>query len=534
MSASTTLQHVIILILRCSLFIFCRKFLLGSLYQDLRSLSYADTSFTGTGDVDAAHDSDNEIELPTTSARTTLPRVNTAPQSAMAFATDLFLPKLHEGKATMQSSLAQTSFSLCFEEGCILFLLVMCQAIGIFDANVRDTHWHISLFIIVFLVIILIPLLQCFLFTYREDTWHTLKPGMRLSLTLVPFLLYLFAFSYVPLPAHMEGAGFFTHALARMTVLGTLLLGLLSGFGAVSTAWSFQPFAGTSKVVTDKDINSAVAALDRVRSDLSQRLNDARLNEAPEPSSSWLPTGFFKGPSGSSALRQEIDGLRALESQMSRNVDALRTRRDELDFRKTLKGRFWTTIGKAFAIYCVVRIISSIRNVLFGPSAEGGTSSPDIITYLLARFVALFPSIPFSSEQVASLSRQISLLLVGCIILSSVRTILWQVGRLVRSSSRTMGAAFLLLFLAQLMGTYLLSTLIQIRTSFPSVPESSLPSEDDTVSSSSSTPPHNLFTSLPEYQLFGRLFDASFLAAAAITAAGIWAHRQLNRAEIFS
>lgn len=133
MSASTTLQHVIILILRlvtspiarfshsallyrCSLFIFCRKFLLGSLYQDLRSLSYADTSFTGTGDVDAAHDSDNEIELPTTSARTTLPRVNTAPQSAMAFATDLFLPKLHEGKATMQSSLAQTSFSLCFEE----------------------------------------------------------------------------------------------------------------------------------------------------------------------------------------------------------------------------------------------------------------------------------------------------------------------------------------------------------------------------------------------------------------------------------
>ena len=37
-----------------------------------------------------------------------------------------------------------------------------------------------------------------------------------------------------------------------------------------------------SNFVTDKDINSAVAALERVRSDLSQRLRDARLTEVPE------------------------------------------------------------------------------------------------------------------------------------------------------------------------------------------------------------------------------------------------------------
>jgi hypothetical protein len=59
-----------------------------------------------------------------------------------------------------------------------------------------------------------------------------------------------------------------------------------------------------------------------------------------------------------SALLLEIDGLRALESQMSRNLEALRRGRDELEYRKTWKGRIWIVFGKIFALYCVVRIIS--------------------------------------------------------------------------------------------------------------------------------------------------------------------------------
>jgi len=54
-------------------------------------------------------------------------------------------------------------------------------------------------------------------------------------------------------------------------------------------------------------------------------------------------------------------------------------------------------------------------------------------------------------DEVASVSRQLSLLLVGFIILSSVRLILERVGRVLKVSSRTLSAAFLLLLLAQLM-----------------------------------------------------------------------------------
>ena len=69
--------------------------------------------------------------------------------------------------------------------------------------------------------------------------------------------------------------------------------------------------------------------------------------------------------------------------------------------------------------------------------------------------MALVPSINIQMDEVASVSRQLSLLLVGFIILSSVRLILERVGRVLKVSSRTLSAAFLLLLLAQLMVCHL-------------------------------------------------------------------------------
>ena len=94
----------------------------------------------------------------------------------------------------------------------------------------------------------------------------------------------------------------------------------------------------------------------------------------------------------------------------------------------------------------------SIRNLLFGtPTSGEGNSSPDLIASVLVHIVALVPSIDIHMDDVASVSRQLSLLFVGFIILSSVRLILERVGRVLKVSSRTLSAAFLLLLLAQLM-----------------------------------------------------------------------------------
>ena len=63
-------------------------------------------------------------------------------------------------------------------------------------------------------------------------------------------------------------------------------------------------------------------------------------------------------------------------------------------------------------------------------------------------------------------------------------------------------------------GIYLLSTLVQLRTSFPPPP-----AHPDTDPDTGTV---NLFATLPEYQLVGALFDGAFLLAAALSALGRW------------
>jgi len=169
-------------------------------------------------------------------------------------------------------------------------------------------------------------------------------------------------------------------------------------------------------------------------------------------------------------------------------------------------------MGHGFAVYCVFRIISSVAN-LVGPvrSRDSTSTSSDIVTQLLVYGVSLFPSINLQKDQVASVARQVSLVLIGAIILSSLRQLMSGVKRVLRVTNRNLGASMMLLLLAQIMGIYLLSTLIQLRTSFPS---------SDTE--------ENLFKTLPEYVVFGGTFDGSFLVAAVVTGFVRWLDDKVN------
>ena len=60
-------------------------------------------------------------------------------------------------------------------------------------------------------------------------------------LYLIPNFLFLLALSYVPLPKGMPAHNVLASTLSRLTVIGTVILGGLSGFGAIDTAWDFFP-----------------------------------------------------------------------------------------------------------------------------------------------------------------------------------------------------------------------------------------------------------------------------------------------------
>lgn len=122
-----------------------------------------------------------------------------------------------------------------------------------------------------------------------------------------------------------------------------------------------------------------------------------------------------------------------------------------------------------------------------------------------------------------------------------------SLSKILRLTSKTVGAGFLLLSLGQLFvspsvvrligltvrkkkkkATYVISLLIQLRTSLPpTLPESDPFSNhgnytgmdyDDQSSIDLSQRDDSLLSTLPDFRVFGRLFDIMFLLAAATTA----------------
>lgn len=58
------------------------------------------------------------------------------------------------------------------------------------------------------------------------------------------------------------------------------------------------------------------------------------------------------------SLQREIDGLRALEYQMDRNLEEMRKLVSASKYNETIGGRILHIAGTVFAVYCVFRSIS--------------------------------------------------------------------------------------------------------------------------------------------------------------------------------
>ncbi|KAI0331388.1 hypothetical protein GY45DRAFT_1322435 [Cubamyces sp. BRFM 1775] len=511
MSEVYNVQSAGLLVVRAALFYACRRYLLRNLYHDLQDLSAKAASDSGTPVTVVFDAGDTELE--------TLPTPSTSAASKPSTAR----------KRPFHSALSRALFALCFSETCMLFLLLILQALDLSSPIVRLIHWRISLAVLLVAIVLVIPL------SYSIVLSNGSNPGVsptsqgvispRLALYLIPNVLFLLALSHIPIPAGMQAHSILASTLSRLTVVGTVFLGLLSGFGAIDTAWDFFPvLSRTSRPhPTDEEVRTAESGLERVRDDLTQRRKDLRTRQAskPDAQSNWFSRTVMSWPgdSESSALAQEISGLKALEYEMSRNLEALKQRQANAKFSKTLAGRLFNWGGRLFSLYCVYRIVTSLVNLILprSPPATPGESAPtnaDVISFVLAYLLSHLPFVQLPADKIAVISRQISLGFVGIIILSSIRRVLRGVARLLRVTSRSLGASLMLLTLAQVMGIYLMATLIQLRTSFPPPPARPDVDADEGIV--------NLFSTLPEYQFFGPLFDGSFLLAAAATGVVRW------------
>ncbi|KZS97048.1 hypothetical protein SISNIDRAFT_547125 [Sistotremastrum niveocremeum HHB9708] len=503
---------------RIALFSFCQRVLLRALYVDLRSLSSSQPS-------------------PSTQS----PSSSSIPLSSLGLPHPTTTPTFSSSSANSGSShvrVARTVFPLCFSECCILFSLVIFQNIDFFDSRTRYLNWRLSITLLLLLILVVSPLALLLVIDWSppllSKTLHN-----KFLIALIPYTIYLILLTHIPLPYGTSEYGILALWLTRLLVIGTSILGILTGLGTISSTYdslslllSFS--AGGSRRVTDQDILQAETTLQRIQSDKEERRREMERMSASTPSSStW--TSFFKSQPTSS-IAHELAGLTSLESQIQSDLTSLRR-------RQSFQSRSWVEkiIGHTLAAYCVLRVASSLRNLLFLrqvvpiPTSEQTsitTSSPDIV----ARLISSLPLFGITAIDAPALSHQLSLLFIGIIVLSNVRRVLVGCTKILRltSDSSVRGGglenrrtALMGLLLAQLMGVYLLATLIQLRTSFP---PSDLSRTSSTYSSSSIEDeiPTNLFETLPSFELFGHLFDIFFLITCLLGYCWRWIARNLT------
>ncbi|KAK0494395.1 G protein-coupled receptor 89 [Armillaria luteobubalina] len=458
------IETILLLAFRGALFFGCRRYILRILYEDLQELS------STSGEAETI-----ELSLPTSSSSI-----------------------VQKSQKTMTREERHT-------KSCTLFLLLMFQGLDIFTPGIRVLHFRICLLLLLLIILLAVPLLFSYIIISRP------------LLSFVPPLICLFLLSFIPLPSPLDSnpdIDLMTACLSRLIVVGTIILGALSGFGAMRSCWLYL-LAQERPVPIDRDIEVSTAALARIREDLKARMDEAtrKGNNETAPWYSRVVKTF-----GSDDISQEIAGLEALEYQMALALDDKRERQRAHRRSRTLYGRAWNLGGKVFAVYCVIRILSvrasfflSIINLAFPTLRRTSSSTPSEYNYpdLVAYLVSLL--LPYPQERVVAVSRQVGLVFVGLIILSSIRLVLRSATRVLRVTSRNRGASLMMLLLAQLIGIYLLSTIVQLRTSFPPPSTYVAAADDDQIPDGK---PTNLFSLIPEGQVFGGLFDASFLLAA--------------------
>lgn len=123
-------------------------------------------------------------------------------------------------------------------------------------------NWDISLSLLLMFIMVLIPLAYSLVLSYKSSPGPSSSSLLRFAYLLhirpvsktiqrptitriiisaLPIGLFTYLLSFIPLPTVIASQSVGARILSRLVVVGIVILGLLSGFGSINTAWVFFP-----------------------------------------------------------------------------------------------------------------------------------------------------------------------------------------------------------------------------------------------------------------------------------------------------
>ncbi|TPX57843.1 hypothetical protein PhCBS80983_g03523 [Powellomyces hirtus] len=337
----------------------------------------------------------------------------------------------------VRTGLVRIVFAATFAACCTLFEMIIFEIGDVLDARSRWLHWKITLYLMLFNVIVLLPFYQFYIcFAERDNGIFGIEPGM-----------------------------------GRVGVIGVTMMAILSGFGAVNSPYTTLFFF--LRKVTDADVALAEKKLLQTMDMLFSKkkkylLAQRRIKPSDEPTVgvggfmrnmySKVTSGFGTSNENLSILTHEIKALETVMQQLFLDLDELNTERERIKFSKTFKGHYFNALGYIFSVYCLWKMFTSTLNIVF--NRVGGA---DPVTHGLNMLVHRFGF----DVDVTFWAPQLSFVFVGVMVVCSIRGLLIQFMKFFRAFSSSLSPNNIVLFLAHVMGMYFLSTVLMMRMSVP-------------------------------------------------------------------
>ena len=185
-------------------------------------------------------------------------------------------------------------------------------------------------------------------------------------------------------------------------------------------------------------------------------------------------------------LQSEIRALEELSKQLFLEIADLENEKERIKFSYTWKGRYFNFLGYFFSCYCIYKVLAvSILEsfALFPPSCFHCTScfgtnvaEQTAISIVFNRQRRVDPLT--RTQEIAmqffgiefdwmTWSQHISFVLVGIIIVTSMRGLLIQLTKFFYAVSSSTSSNIIVLLIAEIMGMYFVSTVLLMRMNVP-------------------------------------------------------------------
>lgn len=362
-------------------------------------------------------------------------------------------------------------FATTFMLSCTMFELIIFEIVGALNSSSRYLHWKLNLYGMLFLVVFVLP----FCIAYFTAGNMRLLQKYKIIAAAVMWTVFMYFFWKIgdpfPILSREHGILSIEQVISRVGVIGVTVMALLSGFGAVNCPYTYSSYF--LRHVTDSDIQLMERKLLQTNEMIiskKKRLAIVKRHKLMQQSNNdtgntgiWARIRSATSPMSSSGentaqLQQDIIVNEELSRQLFLETVDLHATKERIEYSRTFKGRYFNFLGYFFSIYCMWKIFMCTINIIFNRVGKKDpvTRGTEIIVHYLGLDI-----------DVAFWMQHVSFILVGVMIVTSIRGLLITLTKFFYAISSSKSSDIIVMGLAQIMGMYFVSSVLLMRMNMP-------------------------------------------------------------------